>query len=72
MDKIMSKLLDLENERECLENCQKKLIDEINFLDGEESLEKEMIYYKNRDELKEVNKKIETLNDALDIVNNIK
>lgn len=72
MDKIMEKLLDLENERECIERCQKKLIDEINTLDGEESFEKEMIYYKNRDELKEVNKKIEILNETLDIVNNIK
>jgi len=71
MDKIMVKLLDLENARECIEKCQMRLREEMVIADEEKYLEKEMIYYKNKEELKEINKKIEILNTALDILEDI-
>ena len=71
MDKIMVKLLDLENARECIEKCQMRLREEMVIADEEKYLEKEMIYYKNKEELKEINKKIEILNTALDILEGI-
>lgn len=67
----MIKLMDLENERECIEKCQKELREQMATLDGDQYLEKKQIYYKNRCELEETNKKIEILNNALDILENI-
>jgi hypothetical protein len=71
MDKIMIKLMDLESARECIENCQKGLREDMAIVDGEEYLKKKEIYYKNKIELDEVNKKIEILNNALDIIEGI-
>lgn len=71
MDKITSKLLELEEVRECVERCQRQLREEMLILDKEEYLEKELIYQKNREELKSINEKITTLNNALDILENI-
>lgn len=72
MEKIMVKLLELEDTRECIEKCQMKLREQMVIADRDEYLEKEMIYQKNKEELKEVNKNIETLNNALDILKDIK
>lgn len=71
MNEIMNKLIELEQERECIERCQKKLREEMLTLDSDYYLKKKTIYYKNKEELKDVNKKIEILNDALDILNEI-
>ena len=71
MDKITSKLLELEEARECVERCQRQLREEMLILDKEEYFEKELIYQKNREELKSINEKITTLNNALDILENI-
>lgn len=74
MDKIMEKLLELENERECLEKYLQSQRKEMGNLIREDKnyLKEELIFNKCKEELKEVNKKIEILNEALDIVNNIK
>lgn len=71
MDKIIIKLNDLKTEREYIENEQKNLREILTILDGEEYLKKRNIYYKNKNELDEVNKKIEILNNALDIIDGI-
>jgi len=71
MDKIIMKLTDLENERECIEKCQKELREQMTILEGNDYLEKKQIYYKNKCELEEVNRKITTLNNAMDILENI-
>ena len=71
MKEIMEKLKDLENARECIEKCQMRLREEMVIADEEKYLEKEMIYYKNKEELKEINKKIEILNNAMDILEDI-
>lgn len=71
MDKITVKLLELEQERESIERCQKTLREQMLILDKDEYLKKEMIYQNNKEELKEVNEKINTLNNALDIIDNI-
>lgn len=71
MDKIMAKLMELEQERECIERCQMSLREQFVILDGDEYLEKKKVYNKNKEELKEVNKKIDILNSALDIMEGI-
>ena len=71
MDKLMDKLKDLESERECIERCQMSLREQMVVLGGEDYYNKELIYEKNKEELKEVNKKIEILNNAMDILEGI-
>ena len=71
MDKLMTKLLELEQTRECLEKCQMSLREQFVILDGEEYSEKMKIYNKNKEELTEINKKMEILNNALDIIDGI-
>ena len=71
MDKIASKLLELEEARECLEKCQMSLREQFVILDGEEYKEKMKIYESNKIELSEVNKKLEILNNAMDIIEGI-
>lgn len=72
MSDLQIKLLELEQERESIERCQKSLREQMQESDNEDYLAQEMIYGKNKEELKEVNKNIEILNNALDIINNIK
>lgn len=71
MEKIIEKLKELESARECVEKCQMRLREEMVIADEDILLEKEMIYYKNKEELKEINKKIEILNNAMDILEDI-
>lgn len=71
MKEIMEKLKELEDARECIEKCQMRLREEMVIADEDILLEKEMIYYKNKEELKEINKKIEILNNAMDILEDI-
>lgn len=71
MEKIIYKLMELEQERECLEKCQMSLREQFVILDGEEYKEKMKIYESNKIELSEVNKKLEILNNAMDIVEGI-
>lgn len=71
MDKLMVKLLELEQTRECIERCQKKLREEMTILDNNEYLEKKKVYNKNKEELSDINKKIEILNNTLDIIEGI-
>lgn len=71
MNEIMNKLADLESARSCIEKCQKGLREDMTILDGEEYLKKREIYYNNKVELDEVNKKIEILNNAMDILEGI-
>lgn len=71
MDKIVIKLMELEETRESIEKCQRNLREQMAMLDQEAYLKKEMIYQKNKEELKEINKKIEILNNAMDILENI-
>lgn len=71
MERIMEKLKELESARECIEKFQMRLREEMVIADEERYLEKEMIYYKNKEELKEINKKIEILNNAMDILEDI-
>lgn len=68
MNNILSKLLELEQTRDDLEKTQKSLREQMLTLDKDEYLEKDLIYYKNKDELKQVNKDIEILNEALEIL----
>lgn len=73
MDKLIVKLMELEQERESVERCQKSLREKMATLIKDEKgyLKEEMIYNKNKEELKEVNKKIDILNSALDIIEGI-
>lgn len=71
MEKITIKLMELEEQRECIEKYQKSLREEMIILDKDEYLKKEMIYHKSKEELKQINNKIETLNNALDIIQNL-
>lgn len=71
MEQLLEKLKDLKSARECIEKCQMRLREEMVIADEEKYLEKEMIYYKNKEELKEINKKIEILNNAMDILEDI-
>lgn len=71
MLELENKLKDLESERESIERCQMRLREEMVVADEDKLLEKEMIYYKNKEELKDVNKKIEILNNAMDILEGI-
>ena len=74
MDKVMDKLKDLENARRCVLKCQEVLLKEMMGeieLNADEYLKLELTYSKNRDELKDINKKIEILSDAIDIVEGI-
>lgn len=68
MNNILTKLLELEQTRDDLEKTQKSLREQMLTLDKDEYLEKDLIYYKNKDELKQVNKDIEILNEALEIL----
>ena len=71
MKEILSKLKELEEARSCIEKCQMNLREQMTILDSDEYFKKEMIYCKNKEELKEVNKKIEVLNNAMDILEGI-
>lgn len=71
MEQILNKLKELEQERKCIEKCQMNLREQMMILDKDEYLKKEIIYQKNKEELKETNRKIEILNNALDIIENI-
>lgn len=71
MNKIAIKLLELEEARECIERCQRKLREQMITLDKDEYSKKRTIYNKNKEELKEVNEKIEILNNAMDILEDI-
>ena len=74
MDKIASKLLELEEERSSILKCQEMLLKEIKGeveLNTEEYLKVKMMYGKNKEELKQVNQKIEILNNAIDIIEGI-
>ena len=71
MDEIMIKLSELEENKESIEKEQARLREQMTILDKEEYLEKELVYIKNNEKLRIINEKITTLNNALDILENI-
>jgi len=75
MDQLLEKLKELENARECVEKYQTKTREEMSMFfkndKYDQFVEKEQIYFKNKAELKEINKKIEILNNAMDILEGI-
>ena len=71
MEEIKNKLMELETTRECLEKEQMRLREQFVILGGDEYIEKMKIYNKNKEELTEVNTKMEILNNAMDILDNI-
>ena len=66
MNEIVLKIMELEERRNDIEKVQKDLREEMVIADEDKLLEKEMIYYKNKEELKEINKYIEILNESLE------
>lgn len=66
MNEIILKIMELEERRNDIEKVQKDLREEMVIADEDKLLEKEMIYYKNKEELKEINKYIEILNESLE------
>lgn len=66
MKEIVLKIMELEERRNDIEKVQKDLREEMVIADEDKLLEKEMIYYKNKEELKEINKYIEILNESLE------
>lgn len=73
MKELKIKLMELEEEEKSLNLKQDDLRQEIAYLKDKEenSLEKEMLYAKNKMELQQVLKEKEILNNALDILNGI-
>lgn len=71
MNEVLNKISELEEIKESIEKEQARLIEQMTILDKEEYLEKELVYQKNKEELKVVNEKITTLNNTLDILENI-
>ena len=66
MKEIVLKIMELEERRNDIEKVQKDLREEMVIADEDKLLEKEMIYYKNKEELKEINKYIDILNESLE------
>lgn len=66
MNEIIIKIMELEERRNDIEKVQKDLREQMVIADEDKLLEKEMIYYKNKEELKEINKYIEILNESLE------
>lgn len=71
MKELENALKDLENERNCIIRCQESIRQDIENADGDELVTKVSIYNKNKEELKDVNKKIEIVNNAIDIIKGI-
>ena len=71
MEELIRKFKELETTRECLEKEQMRLREQFVILGGDEYIEKMKIYNKNKEELTDINMKMETLNNAMDILENI-
>ena len=71
MNKIIEKLKDLEQERNSIIRCQEQLRDKIKNENGDTYIKLMQTYKDNKKELEEVNRKIQILNETIDIVENI-
>lgn len=71
MNKIIEKLKDLEQERNSIIRCQEQLRDKMKNENGDTYIKLMQTYKDNKKELEEVNRKIQILNETIDIVENI-